>query len=99
MELAVKATPKAGRARVDGVVVGAAGAAWLAVRLTEAAEAGKASTALCALPAKSLGVAPSAVELVTGARVRWKRLRVAGDPTALAARLEALAGTDRPAPR
>ena len=38
IELAVKATPRAGRTAIDGVVVDAAGVAWLAVRLTAPAD-------------------------------------------------------------
>jgi hypothetical protein len=47
---------------------------------------------LCRLIGERPGVAPSAVAL---AARRWKRLRFAGDPGRLAARLEAVLGTDR----
>ncbi len=93
----MKATPRAGRSRVEGVVPDGAGAAWLACRVAAPAEGGKASAALRELVAKGLGVPVSSVEVAAGAASRWKRLRVAGDPAALAARLEALleVGTDR----
>jgi uncharacterized protein len=92
IELAVKVTPKAGRSAIDGVVVDAAGAAWLAVKVTAPADAGRANEAVMALLAKRLGVPASALRLVAGATARWKRIAVAGEPEALAREALALAG-------
>lgn len=91
IELAVKVTPKAGRDRIEGVVVDAAGAAWLAVKVAAPAQGGKANRAVLALLAARLGVAASTLELVAGAGARWKRVAVAGDPAWLESRASELA--------
>jgi len=86
LTLAVKVTP---RARRPGVVRRAEdGTLHLAV--TEAPEAGKANEAVLRLVARTLGVPPSACTLVAGGAARQKRIHVAGDTAALAARLAAL---------
>ena len=46
---------------------------------------------MLALLAKALGVPASACRIVAGASSRWKRVRVSGDPAALAERAAALA--------
>ena len=91
IELAVKAQPRAGRTAVDGVVTDAAGKAWLAIKLAAPATDGRANAALLAALAKRLGVPASACSLVAGPGSRWKRVRVAGDPAALADRAAGLA--------
>lgn len=87
--MAVKVTPRARRPGLRGVVAGADGAR-LAIAVTEAPEVGAANRAACAALAAALGVPPSAVRVVAGATAREKRLAVAGDPAALAARAGAL---------
>jgi uncharacterized protein YggU (UPF0235/DUF167 family) len=92
IELAVKVMPKAGRSAIEGVVLDAAGSAWLAVKVTAPADGDRANEAVMALLAKRLGVPASALRLVAGATARWKRVGVAGEPEALARAAEALAG-------
>jgi len=87
IELAVRATPKASCDGIDGVVVDAAGAAWLAVRVTAPADGGKANRAVAALLAEALGVPASALRLTAGAASRRKRFLVAGDSDLLATRV------------
>ena len=69
----VRVTPRAGRDEVVG---------WrgeeLRVRLRAPPVEGQANEALRRLLADRLGVAPSNIELITGATGRTKRLRVAG---------------------
>jgi len=69
----VRVTPRAGRDEVVG---------WrgeeLRVRLRAPPVEGQANEALRRLLADRLGVAPSSIELITGAAGRTKRLRVAG---------------------
>lgn len=89
LELALKVTPKAGRAACEGVVTDAAGNAWLAVKVTAPAEGGRANAAVCVLLAKTLAVPVSACTLFAGATARWKRITVAGDPDELEQRLAA----------
>lgn len=91
VELAVRVTPRARSAGLGGAVGDAAGKAWLEVRVTEPAEGGRATRAAIRLVAAGCAVAPGAVTLVAGAASRWKRLRIAGDPAALSARLDAMA--------
>ena len=53
---------------------------------------GAANAALTRLIAVVAGVPPSQVTIVAGATARVKRVRVAGDPRAIAAALENAAG-------
>ena len=92
IELALKVTPRAGRLAIDGVMLDAAGAAWLAVKVTAPADEGRANAAVLALLAKRLGVPGRACVLVAGATSRWKRVRVSGEVELLAARAATLAG-------
>ncbi len=67
----VRVTPRAGRDEVVGWQDGE-----LRVRLRAPPVDGRANDALRRLLASSLGVPPSGVELVSGAKGRVKRLRV-----------------------
>jgi uncharacterized protein YggU (UPF0235/DUF167 family) len=88
LALTVRLTPKGGRDAIDGVERLADGRAVLKARVRAAASEGAANTALLRLIAATLGVAPSRVTLTAGATSRIKRLKVEGDPAALAAALE-----------
>lgn len=68
--LSVTVTPKASRARIE------TGAGGIRVYVTVAPEKGKANKAVCALVAKTLGVAKSRVAIHSGATSRQKILRV-----------------------
>lgn len=87
--IAVRATPKGGADRIDGLGVDAEGRPALLVRVSAAASDGAANEALRRLLARAAGSAPSAATLEAGALARSKRFRIAGDPAALAAALEA----------
>lgn len=69
-EIAVRVTPKASRARI------VAEAGEIRVYVTEAPEDGKATDAVRKALAKALGVAPSELELTSGATSRDKRFRL-----------------------
>jgi uncharacterized protein len=88
VRLAVRLTPKAAAARIQGIVEDGAGGQALKVAVTAPPEAGKANDALLALLAKALGVRRGALSLVLGAADRRKLVHIAGDPAALAAALE-----------
>jgi len=61
---------------------------WLVARVTAPAHEGRANKALCRLVAKRLGIAPSRVAIVRGARSREKLLHIDGmDRTAVDAAL------------
>lgn len=89
VSVAVKVQPKARRPGLHGVAAAADGER-LRVGVSEPAEDGRANRALCAVLAKALHVAPSAIRITAGAAAREKLLFVGGDPEALARRLTAL---------
>ncbi|MET0373037.1 MAG: DUF167 family protein [Rhizorhabdus sp.] len=90
--LAVRASPKAGRDAIDGIVTADGGREWLSVKLTAAPSDGAANEALVRLIARAVGVAKRDVTLASGAASRLKRLHIAGDPTILAAALTTITG-------
>ncbi len=77
--IAVRVTPRGGR---DAFAAGTAD--HFAARLAAAPVDGAANAGLIALVAKTFGVSRRAVTLVAGDTARLKRLRIAGDATALA---------------
>ncbi len=89
MLVRVKVRPRAGRNGVEGVVPSADGPR-LRLAVAEAPENGQANRAACAVLARALGLAPTAVRVSGGAKSREKTLAAAGDPSVLAARLEGL---------
>lgn len=89
MILTVRLTPRAGRAALDGVRVEADGRPVLALRVAAPPVEGAANAALVAFVAKGLGLRRGDVALASGETSRIKRLRLSGDPAALAARIEA----------
>ena len=90
--VAVKVTPKSRRPGVGGLAPSATGPR-LRLAVTEAPEDGRASRAACTTLARALGMASSAVSLVSGAASREKTLFVRGDAASLVPRLLALAAT------
>jgi uncharacterized protein (TIGR00251 family) len=88
LRLAVRLTPKASAARIIGLAREADGGVALKVAVTAPPEAGKANDALLGLVAELLDVRRRDVTLALGATNRRKLVHVAGDPTALARRLE-----------
>ena len=89
MSVAVKVQPKSRRPGVQGRAPAIDGER-LRIGVTEAAEAGRANRAACATLAHALGLPARAVAVTSGATSHEKTLRVAGDPTTLGTRLEAL---------
>lgn len=72
--IAVHVTPRSGRDEVVGVTM--ADAPEVCVRVTVPPDKGKANKAACKVVASALGVPKSAVEVVSGATSRHKRLAV-----------------------
>ena len=87
--VAAKVQPKSRRPGLHGRAPAPDGER-LRIAVAEAAEDGRANRAACALLARALDLPASAVAVASGATSRDKTLRVAGDPAAIAARLEAL---------
>ena len=79
LTLRVRVQPRAARDAVAGEREGA-----LVVRLTAPPVEGAANKALCRLLGRALGVAPSAVRIVSGAGGRKKRVSVTGIDAATA---------------
>jgi len=84
----VRLTPKGGRDGFDGIAGLADARSVLKARVRAAPHEGAANAALVRLIAKAAGVPATRVALVAGATARLKRVRIEGDPRALAAALE-----------
>jgi uncharacterized protein (TIGR00251 family) len=82
--LEVRLTPGAARDGIDGVKVLADGKPVALARVRAVPDSGAANRALLALLAKTFRVPKTAVILVAGGTARRKRIRIAGDPSALA---------------
>jgi uncharacterized protein (TIGR00251 family) len=85
----VRLTPKGGRDAIEGVVVDENDRPLLSVRVSAAPVDGAANKSLIKLLAKALGARKSEVVIASGETSRVKRLRIAGDYDAMAARLVA----------
>lgn len=92
LSIRVKASPKASRSAIKGVVDLPDGPA-LAIAIAAPPVDGEANAALAAFLAKSLGVAKGAASVETGSSSRIKRVLVRGDGATLATRLATLTGT------
>ena len=93
LRVALRVQPGASRTAIDGVKALDDGSVVLAVRVGAAAVGGKANAAVIKLLAKTWKLPKSAIEIVAGHSDRRKTLLIAGDSTALHARLQAwLAG-------
>ncbi len=88
--LHVKATPKASRDEVTGIVPQADGSMALAVKVTSVPEKGKANAAIVALIAKAAHIPKSALEQVAGETDRHKVFRLASHAEAVQIWLEGL---------
>jgi uncharacterized protein YggU (UPF0235/DUF167 family) len=98
LRLSVRLTPKGGRDEVMGLEDGPEGAA-LKVRVRAVPEDGKANAAMIETVADWLGVPKRSLTLASGGKSRNKALFLEGDPSALAARLEAQLGAIRTRPK
>ena len=86
--VSVRLTPKGGRDQVGGIETLADGRVVLKARVRAAPTEGQANAALIGLLAKVLDVPRSRVTLIAGDISRIKRIEIAGNGAALAARLE-----------
>ncbi len=74
----MRLTPRGGRDGLDGWGQDEAGRTYLKARVSAAPTEGQANAALIKLIAKRLGVAKSAVSIVSGESARLKTLEVQG---------------------
>lgn len=86
LSIRVKASPKASRPAIKGIVELPDGAA-LAVAVAAPPVDGEANAALATFLAKSLGVAKGAASVESGTTSRIKRVLIRGDGASLAQRL------------
>ena len=89
--IAVRLTPKGGRDALDGMARLSDGRMVLKARVRAAPREGEANAALVRLIARAAGVPPGRVAILGGATSRVKRVKILGDPAALAAALEKIA--------
>ena len=80
----VRLTPRAARDAIEGVARLADGRMALMVRVRATPSGGEANAGLRRLFADRLGVGASRIDIVAGASARIKRVRIAGNATALA---------------
>ena len=86
----VRLTPKGGRDEIVGIEELADRRSVLKARVRAAPSEGDANAALIRLLAHTIGIAPSKISLVSGATGRIKRVRIEGEPSALAAAMAQL---------
>lgn len=86
--LAVRLTPRASRAGIDGVKDGPSGR-YVQARVRAVPEDGRANAALVELVADEIGVAKSTVSVAAGQTQRLKSLHITGDVAALESRVAA----------
>lgn len=84
ISVGLKVTPRGGRDDIDGVEVLANGRHVVKLRVRAIAEGGEANAAVIRLLADKLGVAKSAVRIVSGTTSRLKQADISGDPRRLA---------------
>ena len=93
LRLRVRATPRAGRDRLDGLLDLPDGPA-LKIAVSAPPEGGKANAAIIELLAKFFATAKSNIAVASGASSRLKQIDIAGDGASLAAVLEAWAAAE-----
>jgi len=86
----VRLTPRGGRDAIEGIERRANARVVLKARVRAAPFEGEANAALCGMLAGAIGVARRDVTIVAGATSRIKRVRIAGQATALIAALRRL---------
>ncbi len=89
LRLAVRLTPRGGRAGVYGIKPDAEGRPLLHLRVAAPPVEGAANEALIAMVAKALGLRKADIVIEAGETGRVKRLHLAGDADKIAQRLMA----------
>lgn len=90
LRLRIRLTPKASANRIQGLWTDEYGQVWLKVSVTAAPENGKANAALIKLLGKKLGLAKSALDILSGGTNRHKTFRLSGDPADLTKKIKTL---------
>jgi uncharacterized protein len=92
IELLVRLTPKSSADRIEGIGELSDGRRHLKARVRAVPESGKANKALEKLIAEAFGVPHRDVAVTAGGTSRLKTVAITGDPAALLATLDTLAG-------
>jgi uncharacterized protein (TIGR00251 family) len=90
LRLAIRLSPRAKTARLNGLLVTAEGGKVLAATVTAPPEDGRANEALLRLLARTWRLPKRDLSIVAGAASRHKTVHIAGDPQQLYDRLAAL---------
>jgi uncharacterized protein (TIGR00251 family) len=88
--LHLRATPKAGRDEVTGLVVNAAGQVALAIKVSKPADKGQANDAVIVILAKAIGISKSSLRLASGETSRDKVVEVMQNEAAVRQFVEGL---------
>ena len=95
--LFIRVTPKSARAAIGGLYTGADGKLSLQVKVRAQPEKGKANEAAIELLAETLDLPKRAFAITAGETDRLKTVRIAGDPAAIAQKLnQIIPDTRRP---
>ncbi len=95
VDIAIRVTPRASRARIGALAAEADGTPVIRVSVTAAPDGGKANDAVIRLLAKAWRVPKTSLSVVSGATGRRKTIHAAGDADDLSRRLtEWMAGRD-----
>ena len=92
IRLAIRLTPKASHASINGMARTNDGQAYVKATVTAPAEGGKANRALLKLLARELRQPASTMHIASGATARQKSIQIAGNPANLKKRLELFCG-------
>lgn len=84
LDLFVRLTPKSSTDAIGGVATSDDGSVHLLARVRAAPEKGAANAALERLLARTFGLPPSTVRVVSGATSRLKTVRLSGDAASIA---------------
>jgi len=88
--LHLRATPKAGRDEVTGLVANAAGQMALAIKVSKPADKGQATEAVIATLAKAIGISKSSLRISSGETSRDKVVEVVQNEAAVRQFIEGL---------
>lgn len=85
--LRVRLTPNSSSCGINGIFVSPEGSAFLKINVISVPEKGKANQELIKFLAKKLKLAKSDFQITSGELDRYKKLKISGNPEALAAEI------------
>ena len=88
--LRVRLTPNSSSCRVNGVFEDAEKTQFLKICVVSVPEKGKANKELLTFLSKKIGIAKSQMEIISGELDRYKKIKIIGDISAIALKLQEL---------